>query len=146
MRRVTGPVTSAIIVIASLVTYQVCMKLVPGGINPISALATFYFTALLCTLAAARFVPTESPVWSMSEFSWAAVVVGIAIVGIELGYLLMYRGGWNLSTAPVLGMGAAAVILVPISVMVFKQPWSPRYLIGIALCIYGLYLLTPQEQ
>jgi len=146
MPGMSGTLTSAVIVIASLVTYQVCMKLVPGGVNPISALATFYFTALICTLAAARFVPTATPLWSASEFSWAAVFVGVAIVGIELGYLLMYRSGWNLSTAPVIGMGSAAVILVPISVMAFKQPWTPRYLVGIALCIYGLYLLTPRAQ
>jgi len=138
--------TSAAIVIASIVAYQICMKVIPTHVNPISALVTFYTTALLCTLVAARFIPVDMPSWSTAEFSWAAVFVGIAIVGIELGYLLMYRSGWNLATAPLLVMGGAAVLLVPISLLVFRQPWSARYLFGMALCLYGLYLLSPQEQ
>ena len=138
--------TSAFIAIASVVAYQVSIKSIPHDLNPISALVTFYVTALVCTLVVARFVPVSMPSWSMTEFSWAAVMVGIAIVGIELGFLLMYRSGWNLAVAPLVTMGSATVLLVPIAVFAFRQPFSARYLFGLALCLYGLYLLAPQRQ
>ena len=138
--------SSAAIAIASVVMYQVCMKIVPQDLNPISALVTIFGTALVCTLIAARFAPVDTPSWSFAEFSWAPVLVGVAIVGIELGYLLMYRGGWRLEVAPLVVMGSAAVILTPIGLLAFRQPWSSRSLFGIALCLYGLYLLSPQEQ
>ena len=138
--------TSALIVVASLATYHVFIKLIPHDLNPVSALVTFYGTALVCTLFAAKFAPVSTQGWSIAEFSWAAVLVGVAIVGIELGFLLMYRSGWHLSVAPLFTMGAATVLLVPIAVLIFRQPFSARYFFGLALCLCGLYLLTPQRQ
>jgi multidrug transporter EmrE-like cation transporter len=142
----TPQITTAAIAIASVVTYQLCMKVVPQDLNPISALVTIFSTALVCTLIAAKFAPIDAPSWSFAEFSWVPVLVGVAIVGIELGYLMMYRSGWHLAAAPLVVMGSAAVILTPIGFLVFKQPWSSKYVFGLALCLYGLYLLTPQEQ
>lgn len=137
--------TTAAIAIGSMVMYQISMKMVPHSLNPISALVTFYATALGCTLIAAKFIPVNGTAWSVAEFSWAAVFVGVAIVGIELGYLLMYRSGWHLAAAPLVVMGGATVLLLPVALFVFLQPWSSRYFFGIALCLYGLYLLAPQE-
>ena len=142
----TPQITTAAIAIASVVTYQLGMKTIPQGLNPISALVTIFATALICTIIAARLLPVDSPNWSFAEFSWRPVFVGIAIVGIELGYLLMYRSGWHLAAAPLVVMGSAAVILTPIGFLVFRQPWSLRYVFGLAICLYGLYLLSPQEQ
>jgi len=142
----TPQITTAAIAIASVVTYQLCMKVVPQDLNPISALVTIFSTALVCTLIAAKFAPVDPPSWSFAEFSWTPVFVGVAIVGIELGYLLMYRSGWHLAAAPLVVMGAAAVVLTPIGFLVFRQPWSSKYVLGLALCLFGLYLLTPQEQ
>lgn len=141
----TGQIGSAVITIDSLVLYQICMKVIPHNLNPIGALITFYATALVLTLVASRFVPVDSPGWSLSDFSWAVVIVGVAIVGIEMGYLLMYRSGWHLSAAPLVVTGAAVVLLLPIGLLAFRQPWSARYLVGIVLCLYGIYLLAPQE-
>lgn len=138
--------TTAAIAIASVLTYQICMKVMPQQLNPISALVTFYCTALVFTIIAAKFVPVSAPTWSFNEFSWVAVIIGVAIVGIELGFLLMYRSGWPLASAPLVVMGGAAVLLAPIGFLVLKEPWSLRYVFGIVLCLYGLYLLTPQQQ
>ena len=136
---------SAAIVVGSIVTYQICMKVVPNDLNPISAMVTFYATALIFTLISAKFVPVDAPSWSLSEVSWVAVFVGIAIVGIELGYLLMYRSGWQLAVAPLIGLGGAAIILAPVGYLVFREPLSLKNIVGIVLCLYGLYLLTPQK-
>lgn len=138
--------TSAFVAIASVAAYQLSIKSVPHDLHPIGALATFYLTALICTLVAAKFVPISSPDLSINYFSWAAVMVGVAIVGIELGFLLMYRSGWNLAIAPLMTMGAATVLLAPIAIFAFRQPFSLRYFFGLTLCCYGLYLLAPQQQ
>ena len=137
--------TTAGIAIAFVVIYQLCMKVIAEDLNPISALVTFYVTALVCTRIGARFLPVSMPAWSYAEFSWAAAGVGVAIVGIELGFLLMYRTGWHLSTAPMVVMGGAAVLLIPVAWLVFQQPWSARYFFGLVLCLSGLYLLAPQK-
>ncbi len=140
-----GQLASVALAIGSVVAYQICMKIVPESLNPINVLVTFYVSALVFTLAAARFLPVDAPSWTLSEFSWVAVGVGIAIVGIELGFLLMYRSGWHVGLAPLVVMGGAAILLMPVAIFVFGQAWTPRFLVGIVLCMYGLYLLAPQE-
>ncbi len=139
-------ILSAAIAIASVALYQIFIKAIPAEINPFIALITFYSTALIFTLIAAKFAPIATPQSSLSGFSWAAVAVGIAIVGIELGYLLMYRSGWHLAAAPLIVMGGTAVLLVPIGVFALRQPWSAKYSVGILFCMCGLYLLSPREQ
>lgn len=142
----TPQFVSAAVVITSVVMYQICMKSVPEGVNPVSALLTFYLSALVCTLLASRFFADTGTVFSISEFSWAAALVGVAIVGIELGYLLMYRSGWTLAAAPLIGMGGAAIILTVIGMAFFRQPITPKTIAGVGLCLYGLYLLTPTDK
>ena len=136
---------SAGIAVGSIVVYQICIKAVPNELNPISVMVTFYATALVFTLISAKFVPVVAPSWSLHEISWAAVLVGIAIVGIELGYLLMYRSGWQLAVAPLIGLGGAVIILAPLGYLIFREPLSLKNIAGILLCLYGLYLLTPQN-
>ena len=133
---------SAAVVIVSIVAYQICMKLVPHGVNPVSALLTFYVSALACTLIAAPIFKLQEGMFSVSEFTWPAVLVGIAIVGIEFGYLYMYRSGWTLSAAPLIGMGSAAVILAVVGFLFFQDGFSIRHAAGVVLCLSGLYLLS----
>ena len=133
---------SASIVISSIVVYQICMKVIPEGVNPVSALLTFYLSALVCTLAAAPIFKLQEGMLSLSNFTLPAVLVGVAIVGIEFGYLYMYRSGWTLSAAPLMGMGSAAVILALIGFTWFQDPISVRKLAGVAFCLFGLYLLS----
>lgn len=136
---------SASIVVSSIVVYQICMKTIPQGINPVSALLTFYLSALVCTLLAGTIFRLNEGMFSLSQFTWPAVLVGVAIVGVEFGYLFMYRSGWTLTAAPLIGMGGAAVLLTIIGYIWFQQPMSLRYAFGIVLCLSGLYLLSPQK-
>ena len=150
----TPQIFSAAIVIASIVLYQLSMKSIPAGLNPFVALITFYLTALVGTLIVAKLVPQFIPLLATDSSSsaapsgvpWTAVFVGLAIVGIELGYLLMYRSGWNLAAAPLVAMGGATIILAIIGFAVFRQPVTMRTIIGIILCIYSLYLLSPAQR
>lgn len=139
-------VGSVTIVVLSIVLYQLCMKGIPEGVNPVSALITFYVSALLCTLVTAKLFPGGELSLSSSDFSWQAALVGVAIVGIELGYLLMYRSGWNIAVAPLIGMGIAAVLLAIIGALFFRQPATLRYFCGLAMCLYGFYLIVPQTR
>ncbi|HEV8661075.1 MAG TPA: hypothetical protein VGS96_20930 [Thermoanaerobaculia bacterium] len=41
------------------------------------------------------------------------VAIGLAIVAIDLGFLLAYRAGWRISTASVAANTTAALILLP---------------------------------
>jgi len=69
------------------------------------------------------------------------VVLAIAIVGIEAGYLWAYREGWNISVGALTSYVTVAMILLPIGLLFFKEKISPINLLGIGVCILGLFLL-----
>lgn len=136
---------SAALTIVALATYQSFIKAIPQGVSPVFALTTFYVTALCCSLVALKFAPIDIPKYSQDQVSWAAVGAGVAIVGIELGYLMMYRAGWHLAAAPLFVVGGAALLLTPIAIMVFRQPMNAKFVVGMALCLSGLYLMAPRQ-
>ena len=138
-------VATAALTIVALATYQSFIKAIPQGVSPAFALVTFYVTALCCSLIALKFAPIDIPKFSQSQISWAAVGAGVAIVGIELGYLLMYRAGWHLAAAPLFVVGGAAILLTPVAIMVFRQSMDIRFVAGMMLCLCGLYLMAPKQ-
>ena len=61
---------------------------------------------------------------------------------IELGFLLMYRYGWNLSTGNVVTGVFVNTILVAIGITVFKESVSMTNIIRIILSIIGVALIS----
>jgi drug/metabolite transporter (DMT)-like permease len=56
--------------------------------------------------------------------------------------LLTYRVGWNISLASITCSVAVALVLLPIGVFAFKEQLSLKNIIGLALCLAGLFLVT----
>ena len=73
---------------------------------------------------------------------WRPYVVGIAIVAIELGFLLAYRAGWKISTAVVTANILVAIALLAVGALAFREPVTPVRLAGIATCLAGLWLVA----
>ena len=67
--------------------------------------------------------------------------MGAAAALIELGFLLAYRAGWKISVAAVATNAAAALTLIPIGFLVFKDHLSLRNVVGLVLCMLGLAMV-----
>ena len=67
----------------------------------------------------------------LKKLNWASLGLAIAIVGIEFGFLLTYRSGWNLGIAAILVNVVASLILVPVAIFVFKDKISWVNITGI---------------
>ncbi len=76
------------------------------------------------------------------QLNWASIGLAIAIVGIEFGFLLTYRAGWNLGIAAVLVNVVASLILVPVAIFIFKDKISWVNILGILVCLAGLVMLN----
>ncbi len=131
------------IALAGQVLYHVCQKAVAPGVNPIVALLAFYVVAGLASLPLLIAFPFEGSLSKqLSQINWAIVGVGIAIVLIELGFLLAYRGGGQLSSAFVLTSAAVACALLVIGLLVYREPITVGKSIGAALAIAGIFLVS----
>ncbi len=125
------------------VLYHVSQKSLPKTANPLHILIIAYLSGIVLLAISAFFYTTEkSFLGSVKEANWAVVVVGIGAAFIEVGFLLAYRYGWDISKANVISNIGMAVLLIPIGIFLFKEKISMMQALGVALCIIGLILLT----
>ena len=134
---------SIALTIISNVLYHIFQKLTPTNVNPMLALAVTYTTAaVICLLILPFFPLTSSLVDSLRQLNWASFALAFAIIGLELGFLLAYRAGWNISQGPIVSNVAVALVLVPLGLLFFKERLSLINLIGIAVCVAGLVMVN----
>ncbi len=134
---------SITLAICSSALYHFSAKSVPSNINFAISLIVTYAVALGITLIVALLFPAPNGLaFELKNLNWASFLLAIAIVGIEFGFLLVYRAGWNLGIAAVLTNVVASLILVPVAIFVFKDKLSIINVIGILVCLAGLVMLN----
>jgi len=134
---------SAILVIASNVAYHVCQKSIPGNANPIVSIIVTYAVALAASLCIYPLFPSEGGILvGLRNLNWASVALAFTILGIEAGYLLVYRSGWNISLGPVFCNVMVALALVPIGLLLYKEKLILSNYVGIAFALMGIYLIA----
>lgn len=131
------------VTILSSVLYHFSQKSTPANVNPAVAILITYVVAFFLTLILVFFIPTRIGFLAeVRQLNWASYLLAISIVGLEVGYLLVYRAGWNVGIAAVLVNVAASLLLVPVALWVFKQQLSWINLVGILVCLVGLVMLN----
>jgi len=130
------------LVVLANVVYHLGQKSIPRTAHPVVAALAIYAVAGVAGLALLPFVPPRPDRASvLASVHWSVALVGLSIVGIEIGFLLAYRWGWQLSVVSLTAMVALALILLPIGVLVFRETLSPIRIFGFALCVVGLLLM-----
>jgi uncharacterized membrane protein len=125
------------------VLYQVSQKAISKEVFPIHAIIIAYLAGIIVCALFAFFVSTDSSFGqAIKESNWAVYTVGIGAAFIEIGFLLAYRMGWNLSSTSLMVNIAIAILLIPVGIVLFKENLSVSQSVGIALCIIGLILLA----
>jgi len=129
--------------ILSSALYHFVAKSTPSNVNFTVSLLVTYAVAFAVTLIGFFFFPIQNGVIAeLKQLNWASFLLAIAIVGIEFGFLLVYRSGWNLGIAAVLSNVVASLILVPVAIFVFRDKLSWVNVAGILVCLAGLVMLN----
>lgn len=134
---------SAVVAITGAVGYQYFVKRVPATINPIVSVSAVYVIVLaLCVLLLPLF-PSEGGLRDQfRQVNWIQFALAISVFMIELGFLLMYRYGWSLSTGNLVTGVFVNLILVGLGVALLGEKLNPVNAIGVALSILGVALIS----
>ena len=125
-----------------MLLYHLSQKSVPPNANPFFVIVIAYVVGIALCLAFALISPgRKNLLETFRESNWAVYTLGVAAALIELGFLLAYRTGWRISIAAVATNAAAAVVLIPVGLLVFKDHLSLRNIIGLIFCLVGLALV-----
>ena len=134
---------SITLAILSSALYHFVAKSTPVNVNFTVSLLVTYAVAFVVTLVGFFFFPVSNGITAeLKQLNWASVLLAIAIVGIEYGFLLSYQAGWSLGIAAVLVNVAASLLLVPVAIFIFKDPLSWVNVTGIIVCLIGLLMLN----
>ena len=132
-----------VLIVASNIIYNVCQKSTPQNANPFSALLITYLTAVILTFMLSLFYKTgKGFLQSFNELNWTSVALGVAIVGLELGYLMAYRAGWNISVGSLVANILLAIMLIPIGILFYKEGFAITQIVGVVFCMVGLILIN----
>ena len=134
---------SITLAICSSALYHFTAKSTPSNVNFTVSLLVTYTVAFAVVLLTFIFFPIKNGLsFELKQLNWASIGLAIAIVGIEFGFLLTYRAGWNLGIAAVLVNVVASLILVPVAIFIFKDKISWVNILGILVCLAGLVMLN----
>ena len=129
--------------IVATVAYHVVLKLTPAGANPLLSLMLTYGAVTLAFACALVLAPGDFA-WrdEVRHLNWTAIALALAIIGLDLGFILLYRSGFEVSLGALVTQTAAAMLLVGIGVLVFREKLSLSHGFGIVLCLAGLWLVN----
>ena len=131
-----------LLIVGSNCFYNICTKSMPKGANTFGALTITYLAAggLSAVLFAASVKPSAY-VHELGKANWTSYVLGLSIVGIEVGYVFLYRSGWKVSNGALTSSMCLALALLVIGFLVYREHISIKQLAGILVCGLGLLLI-----
>ena len=132
-----------LIVVGANTIYNISTKSTPSDVNAFASLATSYFIAMLGSVVM-FFITSDSKnlLVEVSKTNWSALALGIAIVGLEFGYICIYRAGWKIGVASLVANISLACVLLLVGLFVYKEVITLKQLLGMGICTIGLMLIV----
>lgn len=133
------------IIVFSNVFYHISMKSTPANINTFASLVVTYAVASFSSLLM-YFITVKNPnlVNEYQHLNWSSIVLGISVIGLEFGFILMYKVGWSISSAEIVAASFLAVVLLIVGYVVYGESITLKKISGVIICLIGLYLLSKQ--
>ena len=132
-----------VLIVGSNCFYNICTKSMPEGANTFGALTVTYLVGAV--LSAVLFVVSVKPAGVLNEISkinWTSFILGLAIVGLEAGYVFLYRAGWKVSNGALTANICLAIALLIIGYLLYRETISTKQVAGIIVCGVGLFLIN----
>lgn len=109
--------------------------------DPFVGLSATYAVALIGSILLS--IVTQWTFFNQQKFTFTKynLLLGLIIIGVEGGYMLMYRAGWPISKASITVNIILAIVLVMVGAIIFHEPINIKKIIGIILCILGILFL-----
>ena len=131
------------LVILSNVVYQICAKSVPEGMNPLASLTvTYLIWAIVSGVLYFALNRGGSLLKEYHKLNWAPVVLGLVIVGLEVGWIYAYKAGWEVSTGFIVQSAFLACVLLFVGYFLYHEALTWNKLLGVVICLIGLVFIN----
>lgn len=132
-----------LVVVGANTVYNISAKSTPADVNSFASLALSYAIGMVLSVVM-FFVTSDNKnlIAELSKTNWTAFALGVAIVGLEFGYVCLYRAGWKISVGTLVANISLACVLLVVGILLYKETVTPRQLIGILFSGIGLVLVA----
>ena len=113
------------------VGYHLVMKVTPAAVNPFLSLAASYSLSAAVFLACFALAP-DGPTLreGLKPLNWTALALALMVVGLDVGFLMLYRSGFDVSLGQIVTQSGAALILVVAGIALFREKITAANLVG----------------
>lgn len=131
------------LVVASNIVYQICAKSVPREMDALASLTVTYLVGAACS-AVMFFIlnPGADLFREYSKLNAAPVLLGVSVVGLEVGFICAYKAGWPVSTASLVQSAFLSVALIFVGALLYREAITPSKVLGMVVCLVGLYFIN----
>ena len=131
------------LVVFSNIIYHICAKGLPKDMNTMASMTITYFVGALCS-AIMFFVMTRGGnlMHEYSKMNIYPALLGISVVGLEVGVIYAYKAGWAVNTASIVQSVFVAIALIFVGAILYNEGINANKIIGIVICLVGLYFIN----
>jgi multidrug transporter EmrE-like cation transporter len=132
-----------IIAVVSEIFYQICAKSTPETLNPFASLTITYLVGAaisICMFYLTTRGQNLSTEWK--SLNWSTFVMGLALVGVEMGSIYIYKVGWNMNTGYIMKAIILGIALIVVGYFLYQESFSVIKAAGIMVCLFGLFLIN----
>ena len=131
------------LLILSNTVYQICAKSVPEDMHPLASLTATYLVGAAASLALYYLLsPGGNILAEYRRLNWAPLILGLVIVGLEVGWIYAYKAGWPVSTAFIVQSAFLAVALLAVGYFLYHENLTWNKTLGVIICLIGLVFIN----
>ena len=132
-----------LVVVGANTIYNISTKSTPANVNAFASLAMTYVMAALSSVVL-FFLTSDSKnlLAELAKTNWTAYALGVAIIGLEFGYICIYRAGWKIGVASLVANISLACVLLVVGYFFYKEVINLKQLLGMGVCAIGLMLIV----
>ena len=131
------------LVIISNIAYQICAKSVPKDIDPFASLIITYLVGAAASAVLYFALGSDGNLVNESrKLTWAPIVLGIVIVGLEAGWIYAYKAGWQVSTGFIVQSAFLSSALLFVGYLLYYEALTWNKLVGVVICMIGLIFIN----
>ena len=131
------------LLVLSNVFYHITAKSLPVQVDSFFSMTVTYPVGAAVALLLFFTLGSGEPVsQQVAGLNWAPFVLGLSVVGLEVGAIFMYKAGWEISVGNIVQAIFVAIALLVVGVLIYKEALTGTKVAGIAACLVGIFLLN----
>ena len=130
------------IVLLGAVSFPYFAGRIPTSLNPIVAVTATYITIVIIATTLIPLFPSDGGLAKqVRQLSWIQIAMAISIILLDIGFILMYRNGWSISTGNLVTSVFTNTALLIIGALLIGEKATPTNLAGVLISIIGVAMI-----